>query len=267
MVMTAPTFWTLDLGNSALKLRERSSLDEGEATRVTLANDSNLASELRNRLERSQLAGIAFSSVASPSVTSELEELLRQASPVLVSTTDALLANESTVPETVGKDRLFAALGAIVTLPAEEDSVIVCDAGTALTVDLVVRREQPDSVLARFVGGAIAPGPELLAGALAAGGARLFDVGELIAEAESVRALGRDTAGALSSGVVHGFRGAARELVARIAEEVGLQNPPIRMTGGARGLLAGLFAEKRVVEDAALVDRGLVAALARELEG
>ncbi len=265
--MTAPTFWTLDLGNSALKLRERASLGQAEASLVTLANDSQLAGELRCRLDRSQLAGIAFSSVASTSVTAELEPLLRGASPVFVATTDSLLANESTVPETVGKDRLFAALGAMVALPVEEEAVIVCDAGTALTVDLVLRNEQPDSVLARFVGGAIAPGPELLASALAAGGARLFDVGELIAGAESVRALGHDTAGALSSGVVHGFRGAARELVMRIAEEAGLQNPPIRMTGGARGLLAGLFDEERVVEDAALVDRGLLAALAREFEG
>lgn len=263
--MTAPIYWTLDLGNSALKLCERSGLDSAAKTTAVLETDDRLIEKLRAKLKPVELRGVALSSVASERLTAEIEELLRDHSSTFVKSTDALLANESTVPETVGQDRLFAALGALELLPQDVTCALICDAGTALTVDLVLRNPETDAVRGRFVGGAIAPGPELLARALASGGARLFDIAEYIAREQEPPALGRDTQGALASGVVHGFRGAARELATRIAEEAGLASPPVCLTGGARRLLAGVFPEDRVHEEAGLVDRGLVAALAREL--
>lgn len=263
--MSAPIYWTLDLGNSALKLYECSELHSQEKTASVFETAGNLVLQLRAKLKHVELRGVALSSVADERITAELEGFLRDQCSCFVKSTDALLANESTRPETVGTDRLFAALGALELLPKEATCALVCDAGTALTVDLVLRNPESDSVRGRFIGGAIAPGPELLARALAAGGARLFDVAEFIARDHEPSALGRDTRAALTAGVVHGFRGAARELVTRIAAEAGLDSPPICLTGGARALLAGVFAKERVYDDAGLVHRGLVAALAREL--
>ena len=263
--MSASNFWTLDFGNSALKLREHDALDELPGELTIFANDAELLNNVRCKLEGQSLLGVAFSSVADEAYSAELEALLREHSPVFVSTTDALLANDSTAPETVGADRLFAALGALVMLPPEESCAIVCDAGTALTVDLVLRTDESDGLCGRFKGGAIAPGPKLLAKALSLGGARLFEVSELEARMKQTPALGRDTEAALRSGVVHGFRGIVKELALRIAEESGVADPAICMTGGARGLLAGVFPKERLIEEASLTGRGLLAALAREL--
>jgi pantothenate kinase type III len=66
-----------------------------------------------------------------------------------------------------------------------------------------------------FLGGAITPGPRLLARALASGAARLFEVVPTTAP----RALGRDTSEAMHAGIGVGIRGAVRhriELVQRL---------------------------------------------------
>ncbi len=151
-------------------------------------------------------------------------------------------------PETIGKDRLYAALGAwdLAPLPA-----IVLDAGTAMTVDaLGVRAGRPC-----FLGGSIAPGPKLLAASLSSGAAQLY-APELEGD---LRALGRDTGEALRAGVLVGFQGAARELVRRIAIESDLANARLLLSGGARGILRmeGLFGEREVIEEEHLVHRGL----------
>jgi type III pantothenate kinase len=121
---------------------------------------------------------------------------------------------------------------------------------------------QPGPV-GRFLGGAIAPGPQLLSEALARRGARLFPVETHRAQTP---ALGRETSEALASGIVHGFRGAARELVTRIALEGQVDSPLIVLTGGASELLEGVFDEVRLLRDAQLVQRGLHAALVAERE-
>ena len=153
-------------------------------------------------------------------------------------------------PETVGADRFFAARGAVECVGR---ACLVLDAGTALTVDAV--SADPWT----FEGGAIAPGPALLAKALATGGARLPEVGAR----PGSRALGRDTAEALEAGVVVGFRGAARELVRGVGDESGVGARTLVLTGGARAFLLDplLFDPADVHEIDELVHVGLHAAL------
>jgi type III pantothenate kinase len=133
---------------------------------------------------------------------------------------------------------------------------IVVGAGTALTVD-AVRSD------ATFLGGAIAPGPALLARALAQGTARL----PRIEPAPNPEALGRDTASALLAGVGIGFRGAANELAERVSKESGLERAPIVLTGGSRGFLLDppAFAGRPLRVEPDLVHLGLLSALEPEM--
>jgi len=177
--------------------------------------------ELLAQASDSNVHGVSFASVRGPAAARELEDALASAFPNVSSPSCGLaLAVDS--PETVGADRLFAARAAWEwSGPA---GAVVVDVGTAMTVDLV--RD------GAFQGGAIAPGPQLLARALGAGAAQLFEV-EL---RPGVPALGRETRAALEAGVVVGLRGAARALSEELLAAAG---PGARLfvTGGARALL------------------------------
>jgi len=163
-----------------------------------------------------------------------------------VSVPDAGLELQVDTPETTGADRLFAARAASEL--ARGRTAIVVDVGTAMTVDLV-----QDSA---FLGGAIAPGPGLLAKALGSGGAQLFEV----EPRPGSRALGKSTAEALEAGVVVGLRGAARELVEQLRAEA-TEPGEVFVTGGARELLlspAPFFPGIELLEVPLLVHLGLL---------
>jgi pantothenate kinase type III len=214
------------------------------------------------------------SSVQRPAVAAEVGDVLRRhglgRARVNVPSGLALALRH---PETCGFDRQYAARAALARAAGP---ALVVSAGTALTVDAVVpggdRRGhaalaeigatsgERASAVGVFLGGAIAPGPRLLVEALARGGARLLEVDGLDAD---VPALGRDSAAALRSGVVHGFGGAARALVERVGAEAGLDAAPIWLSGGAaplvREALTAAFGA-RVSEAPALVLEGLAGA-------
>jgi type III pantothenate kinase len=150
---------------------------------------------------------------------------------------------------------LFAARGALELLG---ESALVVDIGTALKVDaLLVFPDAPPGPRGAFLGGAIAPGPALLARALASGAAKLFAV-DPIADPP---ALGRDSAAAMRAGIGVGLRGAVRELVSQVADEAGWSAPPIALTGGARAFARQAFDAARVHECEDLVHLGMCAAL------
>jgi type III pantothenate kinase len=171
---------------------------------------------------------------------------------------DCGLENRTLEPERVGRDRLFAARGALECL---SESAIVIDVGTALTVDALLALHPASSDAdwrsGAFLGGAIAPGATLLARALASGAARLFEV----TPRPDPPALGRDSNAAMSAGIGVGLRGAARELASEVAREAGLVDPPLALTGGGRAFVASAFHSRRVFESADLVHLGLCAAL------
>jgi type III pantothenate kinase len=135
---------------------------------------------------------------------------------------------------------------------------LIVDAGTALTVDALGSRGGEPA----FLGGAIAPGPDLLSRAMGRGAAQLFEVDTRGLEPERVPALGRSTRAALESGIVHGLRGAVRELVERIGQASGLEQAPVFLCGGAAALLhdAQLFPGHALHLEPLLVHRGLLAA-------
>jgi type III pantothenate kinase len=249
---------TADLGNSSLKLvlwdlgasqplLARRRIEPQEPLGAALDRWSE---ELGSELLRG--VAVALCSVAGAERTSEAREGLRAwcgADPLLHP--DSGLENTCRQPHTVGRDRLYAARAAIDASP---EGAVVLDAGTALTVDAVVRGTDGP----RFLGGAIAPGPRLLAEALARGAAGLFEV----EPRPPLPALGRESREALESGIFHGFRGAAAELARRVGLEAGLAGAPRWFTGGAAPWLLEPEpiwpGERRVDPD--LVHRGLLAA-------
>jgi pantothenate kinase type III len=258
------TFLSVDLGNSRCKLcvwtiaadvppkmRAAHELESraglGEAALAWLASERDIDSA-------------AVSSVAARALEDELCAALdARLNGGLQRRPDPGVAIECRDPDAVGRDRVFAARGAWELV---KGSAIVVDAGTALTVD-ALRAGGSGGLRAVFLGGAIAPGPTLLAEALARGTARL----PLVEPRVGASALGRDTESALQSGVVVGFRGAAHELVEGVAAEASLASAPVVLTGGARAFLLrpSAFGSRSVREAPDLVHRGLIAACSSPL--
>ncbi|KPJ72667.1 MAG: hypothetical protein AMS14_07395, partial [Planctomycetes bacterium DG_20] len=149
-------------------------------------------------------------------------------------------------PDRVGVDRLLAALAAYRRTGG---ACIVVDCGTAVTVDAV------DSG-GVFLGGAIFPGREMMARALAEGTAQLPHVRGSAAP-ESV--LGKSTEEAILAGLVRGTAGALESLVAAAMMEVGL-HARVVVTGGDAAVPESpvLRRKSQVVPD--LVLEGLVMA-------
>lgn len=254
---------TADLGNSRLKLCVWDVAQSSVLARATFPSETGIGRAAADFARaHGPFRGAALSSVAASNLEAEVLEALNA---VVVGgcvfAPECGLELDVREPQRVGRDRLYAARGALEHARGERASVdvsavgtIVVDAGTALTVDAVDARGA-----GRFLGGAIAPGPALLARSLAEHTARLPRV-----EPDSLAvALGRDTESAVQSGVVVGFRGAALELALRIAAEAGFRTPLVVLTGGASPFLTSTFDRpefRRVALDPDLVHRGLLTA-------
>lgn len=112
-------------------------------------------------------------------------------------------------PREAGADRLVNAVGALA-YPSPTGRYIVVDFGTATTFDLV---EAPN----RYLGGAIAIGPQTAADALAQRTAKLPRIDLTPPKA----AVGKNTTRALRSGLVLGYAALVEGMVRRFKEEAG----------------------------------------------
>jgi type III pantothenate kinase len=135
-------------------------------------------------------------------------------------------------PDEVGMDRLANAVGAYYFYGSP---VLVLDFGTAITLDYLGPAPRGDSQPI-YLGGAIMPGIEMAAEALARGTARLPRI-EL---REPARVLGRTTAESIQAGLTHGYLGAIATLVERAREEIGQLCPVVATGGDALNLRAHL---------------------------
>lgn len=125
-------------------------------------------------------------------------------------------------PSEAGADRLVNAIGAHVVYPG---TLIVIDSGTATTFDVIAED-------GGFEGGVIAPGINLSMEALHAAAAKL----PRVAIQKPQRVLGKDTVGAMQSGVFWGYIALIEGLISRLKDEWG--SP---MTVVATGGVASLF--------------------------
>jgi type III pantothenate kinase len=238
-----------DVGNSRIKLAR---LDEAAAGGA--AGGSGLPAILRRQdfdsrgfrpenVERWLLAAAPGPAVILVASVSEAAARRLEAAVAEISATrhrpirqrrighlDLALAVQLPEPGRVGIDRLAAAAAAGFLKPAGRPAVIV-DCGTATTVDMIAADGS-------FLGGAILPGPLLMARALAEGTSRLPAVATLAAGHPPAMP-GRSTEEAIAAGIGLGIRGAVSRLVAEAQASLG---------GGAVTLLTGGWAP--IVQDA-----------------
>jgi len=104
--------------------------------------------------------------------------------------------------------------------------VIVCDFGTAITIDVVTAKGE-------YLGGVIAPGPDISLEALASKTALLPKV-ELRQPPEL---LGRDTANSIRSGILYGCAALCDGLVSQLKRRYA-PRATVVATGGASSLIA-----------------------------
>jgi type III pantothenate kinase len=120
-------------------------------------------------------------------------------------------------PETLGKDRLAAAVGANELFP--DQNLLIIDAGTAITYDLVSEKNE-------FIGGNISPGLQMRFKALNHFTGKL----PIVSHSDEIQHIGRNTTEAIRAGVQNG-------ILYEIAQTIELfnknyQNLQIVMTGG-----------------------------------
>jgi len=172
------------------------------------------------------LSGAALASVVPP-LTATFEELIVRIvgkKPVVVGPgvrTGIQIKIEN--PKEVGADRIAntAAVQKLYGGPA-----IVLDLGTATTFDVVSKDGD-------YMGGAIAPGLGIAADALVRRTAKLPKVELTFPE----NAVGRSTVAAMQSGLVIGYVGLVKELVARLKKELG-GNAKVIATGGMAEMIS-----------------------------
>jgi type III pantothenate kinase len=120
-------------------------------------------------------------------------------------------------PREVGTDRVA---NAVAAADRWGGPLVVVDLGTAITFEVL-------DAAGQYVGGVIAPGVDIAVDALRARGAQLRQV-----EIERPRSVvAKNTIEALQSGAVHGFAGLVDGLVARIRDELGVEDAPVVATG------------------------------------
>jgi type III pantothenate kinase len=236
------TLLLADVGNTRIKLAVVEDQGGGSRRLPRIARRQDLVSrEFRSQNLESWLAGVApgpavllVASVheaaavrleaAVAEVSATRHRAVRQRRIAHLDLPLAVLVDE---PHRVGIDRLAgAAAAALVKDPARP--AIVVDCGTATTVNLV-------SAAGEFLGGAILPGPALMARALAEGTSRLPEVAAL--DHGPPPALpGRSTQAAIAAGIGWGIRGAVERIVAE-AQRPFAGAAQVILTGGSAGLV------------------------------
>jgi len=115
---------------------------------------------------------------------------------------------------------------AVAAIRLYKPPLIVVDLGTATVFDAISKDGD-------YLGGAIAPGLAIAAEALFQRAARLYRV----EVARPTTAIGRNTVGAVQSGVIYGYVGLVEGMVARFKEELG-QEAKVVATGGWAEIMA-----------------------------
>lgn len=126
-------------------------------------------------------------------------------------------------PESLGLDRMILAAAAVLKYP--KTNRLVIDAGTCITYDFIDDCDQ-------YYGGAISPGLQMRYKAMHQFTAKL----PLLELTAAVAVVGRDTAGSMHSGVIHGVVGEMEYMIQNMIADK--ENFTIILTGGDAEFLA-----------------------------
>ena len=211
-----------------LRMEPGRSADEYVALLYSLFAQSGLAF--------SQITGVALASVV-PAATPTLLRLSQQAfvkeALPITGKTDIGLRIAYDPPDGVGADRLMDAVAAAHKYGAP---CLVIDFGTATTFNAIAAPTPEEDASSRpiYLGGAICLGIGVSLDALFAKAAKIPPV----ALARPPHVIGRNTAHALQSGIVHGYAALVAGMVARFRAEMNAPDCPVIATGGHAGLIA-----------------------------
>ena len=196
-----------------------------------------LARRLKTKLAGAKIEQAILCSVV-PQVTRTLPPILRRLGirPVAIvgQGIRVPLVNRYRYPRQVGQDRLVGAYAAWESFGkgrgaggrGQGKDVIVCDFGTAITIDVVTKA-------GAYLGGIIAPGPGISLDALATRTALLPQV----TLKRPPELLGRDTANSIRSGILYGCAALCDGLVGQLQARYA-RKAVVVATGGASPLLA-----------------------------
>lgn len=219
---------TIDIGNSSTKIGAFDG--ENLTKRLTIPTiRSKNADEIYASIQ-DEIKG-QFSAVVVSSVVPELNDAFRDLGEKYFNQTPLFVDNgldfgleiKYFPPENLGVDRLVAAFAAFRKYGAP---VIVCDFGTATTIDAVNSSKE-------YLGGIITPGINTLSEALFIKTSKLPRV-EI---RKPATVIGNSTAHAIQSGVFYGYIGLTEGILRRMIDELGEQ-PKTIATGGFANLIA-----------------------------
>lgn len=213
---------TIDIGNSTTKF----GVSNGEIfikyfSIPTVRSDSAVETY---KLISPNING-EFSSLVISCVVTELENTYRELAEKVMkadvlfvdNTFDSGLKIKYFPPENLGIDRLIAAFAAVEKY---SKPIIVCDFGTATTIDAVNSEGE-------FLGGIIAPGINILADVLFQKTSKLPKVE--IKKPKSI--FGTTTLTSIQSGIYHGYIGLVDGILRKMLDEF-TEKPKIVATGG-----------------------------------
>jgi type III pantothenate kinase len=148
-------------------------------------------------------------------------------------------------PEEIGSDRISNVVAAMEMFGSP---VAVIDFGTATTVSAVKGR--------RFIGGSILPGIELMGEALHTGTSRLPRINMRdMGEGFRARAVGKDTAKCIISGVLYGTAGAVKRILEEMEKEEDCRFKTV--TTGGHSAVMDHFLKRKHYMDSDLTLKGL----------
>lgn len=219
-------------------------LRDRTADELGLAVDGLFA---HSKIDRARIGGIVLGSVVPPltnTVVSMLWKYFERTPLVVDPVANAGMPILYSNPSEVGADRIVNAIAAFEQYGGNGRPLIVCDFGTATTLDAV-------SAKGEYLGGAICPGVSISADALFQRAARL----PRIEVRKPATVIGRTTVGAMESGLFFGYVGMVEGLVRRMDAELG-GNSVCVATGGLAVVIAP---ETRLIEhvDVELTLQGL----------
>ncbi|WP_159517663.1 type III pantothenate kinase [Sunxiuqinia indica] len=180
----------IDIGNSRIKLAV---FENSEILHHIVVDELHPEHIQDLLLQHDDLKNVIVSSVRDYSA--ELKHFLRQSFDTYIeldADTPVPIINRYKTPESLGKDRLAAAVGATVLYPNQ--NVLVIDAGTAITYEFISSKHE-------YLGGNISPGLTTRFKALHQFTGKL----PLLRENEKTPLIGTDTESAIQSGVQMGL--------------------------------------------------------------
>jgi type III pantothenate kinase len=228
----------IDVGNTNIVLGvfEKSTLQQSwrlQTLRERTSDELGLLVEglfAHSRIDRASVTGIILGSVVPP-LTGTTQAMVKSYFGLTALTVDPARNAGMPIlyenPAEVGADRIVNAIAALELYGKTPGRpIIVCDFGTATTLDAVSGKGE-------YLGGAICPGVTISADALFQRAARLPRIDVRKPE----RVVGRTTIGAMESGLFFGYVGMVEGLVRRMSDELGGKALCVA-TGGLAAVIA-----------------------------